>query len=341
MAERVGFIGLGIMGSRMAANLRARGARADRVEPHRRDRARVGGRARRGGRRRLRRTWPAQRRRDHDGRRRRRRSNRCCSASDGAAEGARRASCASTCPRSARRAARRVGPRLAEREFGFMDAPVTGSSPKAEDGTLTIMAGGEPRRFARARPLFEAMGELVVHVGALGQGQLVKVINNAVAAANAAVVAEALLAGSRAARPRRARDGDEGGLRRVGDAGAEGGADARPRLGHAVQARAHAEGPAPLPRGGRGGGSQDGARRETAEILAAAERGARRAGLRGAARGRRGALGRAPLAGVSDRAEAGRGRRARRRASGARSTRSRSRTAPTARCPGPRPRART
>ena len=47
-----------------------------------------------------------------------------------------------------------------------MDAPVTGSSPKAEDGTLTIMAGGEQRDFERARPLFEAMGELIVHVGA-------------------------------------------------------------------------------------------------------------------------------------------------------------------------------
>ena len=76
-----------------------------------------------------------------------------------------------------------------------MDAPVTGSSPKAEDGTLTIMAGGSPAAFERARPLFEAMGELIVHVGEVGQGQLVKVINNAVAAANTAVVAEALLAG--------------------------------------------------------------------------------------------------------------------------------------------------
>jgi 3-hydroxyisobutyrate dehydrogenase-like beta-hydroxyacid dehydrogenase len=92
-------------------------------------------------------------------------------------------------------AAHRIGELLAERGIGFMDAPVTGSSPKAEDGTLTIMAGGEEEAFARARPLFDAMGELVVHVGPLGQGQLVKVINNAVAAANTAVVAEALLAG--------------------------------------------------------------------------------------------------------------------------------------------------
>lgn len=93
------------------------------------------------------------------------------------------------------RAARHIAERLAKHGIEFMDAPVTGSSPKAEDGTLTIMAGGSPQAFERARPAFEAMGELVVHVGDVGQGQLVKVINNAVAAANTAVVAEALVAG--------------------------------------------------------------------------------------------------------------------------------------------------
>jgi 3-hydroxyisobutyrate dehydrogenase-like beta-hydroxyacid dehydrogenase len=94
-------------------------------------------------------------------------------------------------------AARRIGDELAARGLGFMDAPVTGSSPKAEDGTLTIMAGGKEADFDRARPLFEAMGELVVHVGPLGHGQMVKLINNAVAAINTAVVADALLLGKR------------------------------------------------------------------------------------------------------------------------------------------------
>jgi len=93
------------------------------------------------------------------------------------------------------RAARRIAERLAEHGIDFMDAPVTGSSPKAEDGTLTIMAGGSPQAFERARPVFEAMGEQIVDVGEVGQGQLVKVINNAVAAANTVVVAEALVAG--------------------------------------------------------------------------------------------------------------------------------------------------
>src|SRR3954452_6709084 len=60
-------------------------------------------------------------------------------------------------------AAREIGAELAERGLRFMDAPVTGSSPKAQDGTLTIMAGGERADFELARPLFEAMGELIVH----------------------------------------------------------------------------------------------------------------------------------------------------------------------------------
>ena len=90
--------------------------------------------------------------------------------------------------------AARIGARLAEGGLGFVDAPVTGSSPKAEDGTLTIMAGGAAADVARARPLFEAMGETIVHVGPLGHGQATKLVNNAVAAANALVVAEALVA---------------------------------------------------------------------------------------------------------------------------------------------------
>jgi 3-hydroxyisobutyrate dehydrogenase-like beta-hydroxyacid dehydrogenase len=90
--------------------------------------------------------------------------------------------------------ARAIGAALADRGVRFMDAPVTGSSPKAEDGTLTIMAGGDPADFERAKPLFEAMGEVIVHVGPLGQGQTVKVINNSVAAANASAVGQALIA---------------------------------------------------------------------------------------------------------------------------------------------------
>ena len=58
-------------------------------------------------------------------------------------------------------ASRDIGGRLGEHGIAFLDAPVTGSRPKAEDGTLTIMVGGPEEAFA-ARPLFEAMGRLVV-----------------------------------------------------------------------------------------------------------------------------------------------------------------------------------
>ena len=93
---------------------------------------------------------------------------------------------------------RAIGAELAERGLALLDAPVSGSSPKAEAGTLTIMAGGSAEDFARAQPLLDVMGELVVHVGPLGHGETVKLVNNAVAAANCATVAEALLVGQAA-----------------------------------------------------------------------------------------------------------------------------------------------
>ena len=197
MPERVGFIGLGIMGSRMAANLRRAGFELvvwnRTAETARRWASDHGAEVA---------TSPAE-------------VGAACDrvvtmVVDGEqvetvllAEGSGAASAAhdgllcidmSTIGPSA---ARRIGAALEERGVRFLDAPVTGSSPRAEDGTLTIMVGGEERDFARARPLFEAMGELIVHAGRLGDGQAVKVINNAVAATNAAVVGEALLVGKR------------------------------------------------------------------------------------------------------------------------------------------------
>jgi 3-hydroxyisobutyrate dehydrogenase-like beta-hydroxyacid dehydrogenase len=88
---------------------------------------------------------------------------------------------------------RAIGAELAEHGLSLLDAPVTGSAPRAEDGTLTIMAGGEREDFERAKPLLEAMGALVLHVGPLGQGEMLKLVNNAVAAANAATLAQALV----------------------------------------------------------------------------------------------------------------------------------------------------
>jgi 3-hydroxyisobutyrate dehydrogenase-like beta-hydroxyacid dehydrogenase len=94
--------------------------------------------------------------------------------------------------------ARRIAAALSDRGHGFVDAPVTGSAPKAEDGTLTIMAGGSDADLERAMPLLNAMGEIIVHVGEVGSGQQVKVLSNAVSAVNCATLAQALVVGRRA-----------------------------------------------------------------------------------------------------------------------------------------------
>jgi 3-hydroxyisobutyrate dehydrogenase-like beta-hydroxyacid dehydrogenase len=86
---------------------------------------------------------------------------------------------------------RKIAEALSKRDIHFIDAPVTGSRPKAEDGTLTIMVGGEKRDFQRAEHLLQTMGALVVHAGPVGHGEMVKLINNTVAAINAAALAEA------------------------------------------------------------------------------------------------------------------------------------------------------
>jgi 3-hydroxyisobutyrate dehydrogenase len=85
---------------------------------------------------------------------------------------------------------RALGERLAPRDF--VEAPVSGSKPRAEDGTLTIFAAGERAAFERALPLFEVMGERIVHVGPLGHGQMAKLLTNSMGAVNAAALAEAV-----------------------------------------------------------------------------------------------------------------------------------------------------
>jgi 3-hydroxyisobutyrate dehydrogenase-like beta-hydroxyacid dehydrogenase len=89
--------------------------------------------------------------------------------------------------------ARALDERLRGAGHRFVDAPVTGSSPKAKTGTLTIMCGGAAEDIERARPLFEIMGEKLVICGEAGQGQAVKVISQAITAINCATLAQGLL----------------------------------------------------------------------------------------------------------------------------------------------------
>ena len=89
--------------------------------------------------------------------------------------------------------ARELAERVRGKGHAFVDAPVTGSSPKAKTGTLTIMCGGEEADVERARPLFEVMGEKIVVCGEAGQGQAVKVISQAITAVNCATLALGLV----------------------------------------------------------------------------------------------------------------------------------------------------
>ncbi len=114
---------------------------------------------------------------------------------DGAAEGLSEGDLAIDMSTIAPSASRAIADRLGERNVALLDAPVTGSKPKAADGTLTIMVGGDAAEYERAKPLFEAMGKLVLHVGPQGHGSMVKLINNTVAAVNTAAVAEGIAVG--------------------------------------------------------------------------------------------------------------------------------------------------
>jgi 3-hydroxyisobutyrate dehydrogenase-like beta-hydroxyacid dehydrogenase len=95
-------------------------------------------------------------------------------------------------------AAKEIGELLRERGLLFLEAPVSGSRPKAEDGTLTIMAGGELEAFERARPLLDVLGEKIVYMGPQGHGQMAKLLANTMGAVNAAVLGEAVTVARRA-----------------------------------------------------------------------------------------------------------------------------------------------
>lgn len=75
----------------------------------------------------------------------------------------------------------------------WMDAPVSGGSEGAVNGTLSIMVGGTETDLTRAMPYFEAMGKTITHVGPVGSGQLVKLVNQLLVVVNQLAVSEALL----------------------------------------------------------------------------------------------------------------------------------------------------
>jgi 2-hydroxy-3-oxopropionate reductase len=80
-----------------------------------------------------------------------------------------------------------------ERGIRVLDAPVSGGEQGAIDATLSIMVGGDPNDFADARPILEAVGRTVVHVGPVGAGQTVKAANQLIVAGTIELVAEAIV----------------------------------------------------------------------------------------------------------------------------------------------------
>ncbi|MBC7893822.1 MAG: NAD(P)-dependent oxidoreductase [Cytophagaceae bacterium] len=89
---------------------------------------------------------------------------------------------------------RRIAARLAERGIAFLDAPVSGGTSGAVNGTLTVMCGGDDATFERARPVLEAFGSKIVLVGPVGSGHALKAVNNAWLAVHIWAAAEGLAA---------------------------------------------------------------------------------------------------------------------------------------------------
>ena len=95
-------------------------------------------------------------------------------------------------------ATRRFAQRLAERGIRYVDAPVSGGSEGAENGTLTIMCGGDAADVERVRPVLEALGSKITHIGPLGSGQLTKAVNQIIIGGYFLALAEGLTFGVKA-----------------------------------------------------------------------------------------------------------------------------------------------
>ena len=95
-------------------------------------------------------------------------------------------------------ASREVAAKLAEKGVEMLDAPVSGGQPKAIDGTLSVMVGGNQEVFDRCLPVFKAMAASVVRVGDIGAGNVAKLANQVVVALNIAAVSEALVLAAKA-----------------------------------------------------------------------------------------------------------------------------------------------
>ncbi|HSV92275.1 MAG TPA: 2-hydroxy-3-oxopropionate reductase [Desulfobacterales bacterium] len=116
----------------------------------------------------------------------------------GIVEGARRGSILIDMSSIAPATAREVAASLAVKGVEMLDAPVSGGEPKAVDGTLAIMVGGEARVFEQVKGIFLKMGSSAVYCGGIGSGNVTKIANQIIVALNIAAMSEALVLATKA-----------------------------------------------------------------------------------------------------------------------------------------------
>ncbi len=90
--------------------------------------------------------------------------------SDGLLAGLKRGAMLLDCTSGDPASSRRIAQRLAEKDIAFADAPVSGGTNGAEAGTLTVMVGADESAYRRARPVLEAFGQRIEHMGPVGTG---------------------------------------------------------------------------------------------------------------------------------------------------------------------------
>ncbi|MCL2092883.1 MAG: 2-hydroxy-3-oxopropionate reductase [Treponema sp.] len=109
--------------------------------------------------------------------------------------------------------AQEVGAAVMAKNGAFLDAPVSGGEPKAIDGTLAIMVGGDKKTFEKVKPILDKMGSSVVLVGDIGAGNVTKLANQIIVALNIAGLSEAFVLATKAGvNPEAVFDAIKGGL---------------------------------------------------------------------------------------------------------------------------------
>ena len=132
---------------------------------------------------------------------------------DGVAEGLSAGKCVVDMSSISPMATKDFAARIGALGCDYLDAPVSGGEVGAKAASLTIMVGGTEAAFARVQPLFQLMGKNITHVGGVGDGQTTKVANQIIVALNIAAVSEALVFASKAgADPAKVRQALMGGF---------------------------------------------------------------------------------------------------------------------------------